>query len=287
MKTNKLPKLLVLSVLGVFALTACDEIVAKPSKYEDPLITTPSSFEEEVYNNIASVVYDSIHESGIGSDVLNEILYLYAVNAFGAYNGNVVVNNAKVGENVVTLSQFAKEGYDAEKMNQFVREHKVYWDSNRTDSNADASDTEKKRVEAKAKTIEDRIAEQMYEKISSGTYTDRHEFYEERFLKSLRGSLESVANPDDVTPYGPTQILPAVEPTEVFDEDKGYLHRDFYDSDSNSYVADEIVPGIYRQLLAEQYLLDETYNTLGRSYARKVNIVKFTNNEDDPKNVYD
>ena len=286
MKTNKLPKVLVLSVLGLFALTGCDDIVAKPTQYEEPLVTTPASFEEEVYNNIASVVYDSIHDAGVGGDVLNEVLYLYAVNAFGPYNGNVVVNNSKVGDSQITLSQFAKEGYDAAKMDAFVQSHKAYWDESRTDASAGASESEKKRVEAKAKTVEDRIAEEMYNKISSGSYTDRHEFSEAQFLKSLRGSLESVSNPAEVTTYGPRQILPAVEPEDVFNPDFGYLHREFYDSDANSYVVDEIVPSIYRQLLAEEYLLEETYNTLGRSYARQVNIIKFTNNDNYPNTGY-
>ena len=35
-----------------------------------------------------------------------------------------------------------------------------------------------------------------------------------------------------------------------------------------------------------RYLLEETYNTLGRSYARKVNIIKFTNNENYPNAAY-
>ena len=145
MKTNKLPKLLVLSVLGVFALTACDEIIAKPTQYEEPLVTTPSSFNEEVYNNIASVVYDSIHDNGIGSEVLNQILYLYAVDTFGPYNANVVVNNSKIGDSQITLAQFAHEGYDASKLETFVKNHKAYWDSSRTDSSAPASESEKKR----------------------------------------------------------------------------------------------------------------------------------------------
>ena len=283
MKTNKLPKVLALSILGIFALTGCDEIVAKPTQYEEPLVTTPASFQEEVYNNIASVVYDSIHESGIGSDVLNQVLYLYAVNVFGPYNGNVVVNNAKIGDSQITLSQAAN---DPTKIDAFVQAHKAYWDASRTDGSAAASDSEKKRVQAKANTIEDRIAEAMYDKISSGSYSDRHMFSETKFLKSLRGSLESVANPADVTPYAPQMILPEIEPEDVFDEGVGYLHREFYDSDTNLYVVDEIVPGIYTQLLAEQYLLDETYNTLGRSYARQVNIVKFNNNDEYPNTAY-
>ena len=47
-------------------------------------------------------------------------------------------------------------------------------------------------------------------------------------------------------------------------------------SNTITYVEDDLIPDIYRTLLVEQYLLDESYPTLGRSYARKVNIVKIT-----------
>ena len=282
MKTNKFSKILALSVLGVFALTACDEVVAKPTQYEEPLITTPESLSEEIYNNIASVVYDNIHEGGIGGEVLNQVLYLYAVNAFGPYNGNVVVNNTKTSDLLgsITLKEAAT---DPSKTETFVKNHKAYWDTDRKDATTPMTTSEKERVEAKYNTIEERIAEEMYNKISGGAYTDRHVFSEKKFLQGLRGSLESVSNPSEVTEYYETQILPAVEPEEVFGN---YLHRAYYDSDNNTYVVDEVVPGIYRQLLAEQYLLEETYNTLGRSYARKVNIIKFNNNDNYPNAAY-
>lgn len=280
MKTNKITKVLALSMLGLLALTACDNsITAHPTQYDEPLITTPN-YSDELYHNIDSVVYDAIENDGIGSDVLNEVLYLYGVSAFGPLNSKVKVNNALVPEDEITLEQAAT---DASKIDAFVLKHKAYWDES-THESATASESEKKRVETKYSSIQSRIAEKMYEKISGGSYSDRHEFYEERFLKSLRSSLESVADPADpaVTPHAPRQILPEYEPEEVFDQ---YLHREYYDGE-NRYIIDEIVPGIYRELLTEQYILDETYNSLGRSYARQVNIIKFANNDNYPNTAY-
>ena len=277
---NKVTKVLALSVLGLLALTACDEVVAKPTKYEDPLVVTPSDFNEEIHNNIASVVYDSIHDTGIGGDVLNQVLYLYSISAFGPYDAKVKVNGEAVGEKEITLAVAAN---DPTKIDEFVKSHKVYWDEKREDSSAPASENEKQRVIQKYKSINSRIAEEMYNKISGSTYVDRHEFSEEKFLKALRGSLESVSDPAKVTEFYKTQILPEVEPENVFGN---YLHRDYYDSADNTYVVDEIVPTIYRQLLTEQYVRDETYNTLGRSYARKVNIVKFVNNDNYPNTAF-
>ncbi|MGM9873839.1 MAG: hypothetical protein ACI31G_02820, partial [Bacilli bacterium] len=89
---------------------------------------------------------------------------------------------------------------------------------------------------------------------------------------------------------------PDVEETQVFDtvtvstgEQVTLLHRSNYQSnykldqvesksDAFTYVEDVIIPKIYTSLLVEQYLLDENYSTLGRSYARKVNIISIKEN---------
>lgn len=285
MKTKKITKVLGLSIIGLFALVGCDEIVSKPTQYEEPLISTPASFNEEVYHNIASVVYDSIHDSGIGEDVLNQVLYLYSVTAFGAYDHNVVVNGAKVPEAEITLTD-AVESYEkensVEKIDSFINSHKAYWDNQ--SSHGAVTANERERVVAKYYSVKDSIAEAMYSKISGGTYSDRHIFSEEKFLKSLRGSLESVEDPNkDGIEFFERQILPEVEAEDVFGN---YLHEEYYQSATNTYVTDKVIPTIYRELLAEQYLLEETYNTLGRSYARKVNIIKFANNSNYPNAAY-
>jgi len=282
MKTKNISKVLALSVLGLLTLTACDDtITAKPSQYNEELITT-STFDEDIYNNIASVVYDSIESEGIGSDVLNEILYLYGVSTFGPLTSKVIVNNKEVGESEITLEQAAT---NSDKIDAFVLAHKAYWDdpsASEHEGGASATNSEKARVIAKYNTIQDRIAEEMYSKISSGSYSDRHYFYEDRFLRSLFSSMESVSKPSTASYKPAAPILPDFEPEQVFDI---YLTRDNYDNE-NRYIIDKVVPGIYRQLLTEQYLIDETYNTLGRSYARQVNIVKFVNNEEYPNTAY-
>ena len=83
------------------------------------------------------------------------------------------------------------------------------------------------------------------------------------------------------------------DPTEYVETT--YLHRENYqdkssyeldasasesaiDSVKARYVEDEVIPTIYRSLLVEQYLLDESYNNLGRSAARKVNVISISAN---------
>ena len=269
-------KILGLSLVGLMALTACStsEIQAKPTDYNDSLITLPSG-QAELYNNVKSVVYDAIHDNGVGSDVLQEVLYLYAVEAFGAYNKQVKVADYDASEHV-TLEEAVKSN-STMTMSEFVKQHKAYWDEGRTSESLEpASETERLRVVAKYTAINSRFAKKMYEKISGGSYTDRHIFSEAKLLKALRAQLENVADPDlaGIELYEGI-IKQEVEPEDVFTH---YLHLEHYMSDANTYIIDEIMPDVYKDLLSELYLLQETYNSLGRSYARKVNIIEFANN---------
>ena len=288
MLNNKIAKLLVLSAIGVLGLTACDEIIAKPTDYDSKLV----NYEEEVYNNVASVVYDAIREGGVGDDVLNEVLYRYAQSVIGFYNRKVTPAPA---EGDITLEDCHLEEGTASftKTNSFVKTHKAYWtlndegkrvndDNVEVADDADASASELARVWAKWDTITTRIATMMYDKISSGSYSDRNIFSEKKFLKSLVGSMYDVTDPVK-NPEGNFYeglLTPDVEPEEVFE--KEVLHYENFSGANHSYIEKELIPEITSQLLTEQYLLDETYNTLGRSYARNVNIIKISNNADYP-----
>ena len=277
-------KLLGLSLAGLMALTACStsEIQAKPTDYNEALITIPSG-QQELYNNVKSVVYDAIHTNGVGSDVLEEILYLYAIEAFGAYNKQVKVNDYDGNEHI-TLQE-AVTSNNTTTMSAFVRQHKAYWDEGRTSESVEpASESERLRVVARYAAINSRFAKKMYEKISDGAYTDRHIFSEAKLLKTLRSQMESVADPSLVgIELYEGIIKQEVEPEDVFSY---YLHLEHYMSDANTYIIDEIMPEVYKDLLSELYLLEETYNSLGRSYARKVNIIEFANNSAYPDAAY-
>lgn len=281
---HKLVKVLALSAIGIFGLVACDEIVAKPNDYSSNLITV-SGWNKEIYNNVMSVVYDQIHDgSGIGSDTLDKILYNYSVALIGRYDKTQLMYS----ETAVPLGEITlKDAYgDEAKAKQFAKNHPAYWDSTRTSSEAEASATEVQRVKAKFETIEKRIAKEMYNKISGTTYADRSIYYEALFLRSLRGELKKVADPAASTTKAYVgQILPSVEPEEVFTKQINgdyLLHKENYQSESNTYIVDEILPNIYKDLLNDQYVLDNTYNSLGRSYARKVNILKLKNVDNYP-----
>ena len=319
-------KLLAVALFCTLGLTACDEIVAKPTDYDKNIVLDNNGEGVDVPNNTMSTVYDAIRKGALAGDVLDEFLYRYAVSAFGPYNN---VTKAKEDtsktlkevarlikskwtdlNNVETLDAASLKGSEAD---EFVKAHKAYWTVNDkgervhykadntpevVDEKESADQLEYARVLAKWNTIEDRIAKALYSAISGNTtYTTRNVFEEKEYIYSLYGNMKKVAKPTEATTY--TGLLwPEVEDIDVFNTDKKVedingtldtiLHRDNYqqhyeltdnsESSSNTitYVEDDIVPTIYRTLLTEQYLYDESYQLLGRSYARKVNIVKLT-----------
>ena len=311
-------KIAAITLLSAFALTACDdEIIAKPTGYDKDSPVVDVDGGKTVYNNDFQSIYDSIREGNLASDVLDELLYQYSVSAFGSYNKIT----AKGDE--ITLKQAVKSSYgDKADANTFIKAHKAFWTKNkageRVDDNlvpvkedADASDSEIARLQAKWETIEKRIAKQLYSQISGGAYSERNIFEEVRFLYALGANIENkVANPSGTGVVNTFKgvLAPSVEDYEVFDvqtediegHDDYILHRDNYqyhadinedESTGNdygiTYVEDKIIPDIYRQLLVEQYVIDESYDTLGRTSARKVSALAIKKNSNYAKGAAD
>ncbi len=282
------------------SLTACSssDIVAKPTDYDDELVTIEG--EKDIFNNIMSVVYDAQRSGNVASDVLDEVLYQYAMSVFGSYNK--VTSKGKEGttlkEAFKAITKNSDGTYSGTTVaDEFIKSHKAYWtvdsDGNRVnDENVAVADdalpanSEYARVVEKWNTIEKRIAQAMYSEISAGTYSDRNYFSEKRYLTTLYNGMKHVENPYNSSLVLTTKLItPDVEDYEVFT--KGLLHREYYQSnydgdetkdEANHYVEDVHIPDIYNELLVEQYLLNETYNTLGRSSARKVNIIAISKN---------
>lgn len=284
-------KILMVTLLSTMGLVACGgEVQAKPTNYNDPLISFSDS-KDEIYHNLVSIIEDAYRDGSLASAVLDKILYQYSVSVFGRYNR--VANPKNLGDSEITLSE-AVESFktgDGSKGRQFVDSHKAYWTTNSDGERIttdDAKESEKNRVLSKWDTIEERIAKTFYDAIKGGSYNNKRGYFdEEKYMAELRSQLKKVVAKDKQTVYTEEDkklITPDVEEKDVFDETKGYLHRSNYQNgETATYVEDEVVPEIYRNLLVEQYLLDESYNTLGRSYARKVNVLTISANSNNDK----
>lgn len=253
MRNKKL--FIAVAALSLVTLAACnDDIVAKPTDYKDNIVDVEGN--DDIFNNVMGTVYDKIREGGIGSEALNDILFEYAVSVVGDYEE----------------LKAAATGNDSAK-DAFVDAHKAY-------QAKDADDTLDKaqsraRVEAKFDTIEKRIKTKMYDDIS-GKADSRHIFSEEDYVHTLKASMYDVKLDEPTGGFFKGIIDVAYEKEDVFEQ---FLHRDLYEG----YIKDELLPDIYRQLLVEQYILDESYNAIGRSFGRQVNVLSITANSDHVK----
>ena len=270
-KLNK--KILLVALLGVLGLTACDDDIASYPKDGDIL---PPSQGQSIYHNELSDIYESIRDGSLASDVLDKLLYEYANTIFGRYTAKAPSYSTNES-NEKTLKAIV-EGGDATAKQEFVKAHKAYWPGATIPENPTAEQlaTAVAKLDAIYQSVEDRIAEALYSKISGGTYSEHNLFSERKFLASLYFDGKKVAKYDDagVQLTEDFIISPEIEGKEVFD--KQVLHIANYYSDTNTYAIDENIENIYRELLIEQYITDESYTTLGRSYARKVNVLSLT-----------
>jgi len=189
--------------------------------------------------------------------------------------------------------------------NNFINDHTAFWskdkNGNRVDDNNKAIEKDKEkdvnpsqseyvRLQMKWESIEKRIAKKLYSAISGGSYSDRNIFEEAKYLRSLKSSIDNKV----VIPDNPADMFTGVLTSKVEDEDvfeEKVLHREYYQSsvkdddddatkaEAATYIEDKIIPDIYRQLLVEQYILDESYDILGRTSARHIDVLSIRKND--------
>ena len=304
MLNKKFKNILAVTLLSTMGLVACsNDVQAKPANYDDHLIAFT---EDDVYHNLVSIIEDAYRDGSLASAVLDKVLYTYASSVFGFYNK---VTATKEGE--ITLKAAAKSAKGADKTDadKFLETHKAYWSLD--DDGNHEKEKEYERISAKWDSIEDRIARNFYGVISGGSHSERGYLDEESYLRELIGQLEKVRSVEDaITANELTRkeqkiiISPLVEEEKVFEtevtSERGtgvtttLMHRGNYQENYGldqeeskesqiTYVEDEIIPSIYRSLLVEQYLLDESYNNLGRSAARKINVLAISENSNNKK----
>lgn len=293
MKTKFIPLLLAPALL----LASCSsEILSTPTDNDNPLIvgSDGSPLTQEIYNNIKSIVYDAMRDNGtLASEVLDEILYQVAISVFGDYNTLTDL----YGKLVLVSGQENTYQTNTE-IDKFINSHSAYWvkdaDGNRL-TDQTSKNKEYIRFKESFERIQERIAERFYSDITSGSYLRNGYFYETDYLMSLRNSINNVANPLDQTNHSLLHdkylIVPEIEEDEVFTYDweeegklNGLLTLSLYENEElgYNYVSNTFIPDIYRNLLVEQYLFDNNYSTLGRAYAREVNIITIANRESSP-----
>lgn len=151
----------------------------------------------------------------------------------------------------------------------------------------------KENADAEAVALKNKIDRRMkhkfYNEISSGSYTYRSVFDEEKFVyQRIYGAENSyivdvngrvgVNDLDPIEFYKEGLFLPSVD-KDNFDEPANKLvHFDYY----TDYLEDTYLEEVYRDLLIESYVETEQSTTLGRNYAREVEYIAISNNSEHP-----
>ena len=257
MKNKKFVPLFLLSAM---MLTACsNEIMAKPIDYDKPLVVDAGTetLASGVANNAMNVIYDAIRDgSTLSNDLLDEVLHQLAISVFGRYK-------TTTDDDSISLKDAAENVDASETVNdtvkQFLESHQSYWiKDDKGDRKVDevSRKREYRRVKETWNRIQDRVSEMIYSAISGGSFNDSlHRFSEEKYLMSLIGSNQNVAdptNPSDI-PGGlilndKVLILPEIKEEEVFDH---FVHEELLENEAKgfNYISKQLVPEIYRELL--------------------------------------
>jgi hypothetical protein len=118
--------------------------------------------------------------------------------------------------------------------------------------------------------------------IASGQFETRNLFSERRFALSIERQLYTLnRQPND--PWVENFVFPprniaSIESGEILDL---AIHIDYY----RDFIIGDLIPRIYREMLSEEYLIQEDYASLGRSYARKVNYIGLRVSNENPEAV--
>ena len=257
--TNKKKGLfLTLVAASAFVLSSCNEVTALPKFYEDPFFLNDDGTKTDVYQNIMSLIYDALTSSSDNpKKVLDEMMYVIAVDQFGSF---------------AEVEELAAKDANAAEVRTFIEAHdNVYRDEN--DAEADKVANEFARLVHFKDTMDYRIKEVFHDAATGGSYSKRSRFDEEKYAVSLVGDLYDIEGvfEDATVWYKDVLVTPDVEVEDIVN----FVHIDRY----QDYIERGVLPRIYREKLVEQFIYDNNYSSLGRTYAREVEYIKIVNND--------
>ena len=257
--TNKKKGLfLTLVAASAFVLSSCNEVTALPKFYEDPIILNDDGAKTDVYQNIMSLIYDALTSSSDNpKKVLDEMMYVIAVDQFGSF---------------AEVEELAAKDANAAEVRTFIDAHdNVYRDED--DAEADKVANEFARLVHFKDTMDYRIKEVFHDAATGGSYSKRSRFDEEKYAVSLVGDLYDIEGvfEDATVWYKDVLVTPDVEVEDIVN----FVHIDRY----QDYIERGVLPRLYREKLVEQFIYDNNYSSLGRTYAREVEYIKIVNND--------
>lgn len=239
-------------------LAGCDDLEATFKYADDPILLRDGA-EMDAYKNDLGELYDLIAK-GQNDRVLDEFIKQIVAREFGTYS---------------ELKEAAKS--DPATIKAFVEKHPKAYKRDTDEKLAESTGAtvdhiQAQRVVESHNDVLKRINKLIYNEVKSSSYTVDGVFREKSYAMAKYAELYKVdVNRTDFFVGNFTAL--------DFSEDavSSVINLDNY----ADYIDRKLAPQVMKDKVVEDYILDNYYTTLGRAYARKVNIVKLSAPSDD------
>ncbi len=291
-----------------FLIVGCstDEIVARPKWIDDPIVNGENG---DLKNNKLKEIYDAVKELGdTNANILNKVMYDIAKKQIG--NFVELEKIVTTGPSIIDTPEFKKfvdEHPVYKSEDKGGTKDQITGDVTiRALTEQEKKIVSHKKIQQQYDDIIDRIFEKLFNEIKGGSYnTDAtfKLFSETEFVHYLEKELYE-PNPEGFNLEEGNKVFlpkPSGSNWETYvnynTTDKGFLHvigddykftpiyaKEVLDKDDNlidydGYIGRKLLPEIYRELLIETYVREQRYTNLGRSYARKVEVLTIPKGE--------
>jgi len=245
-------------IRGLFALSAgfllasCDPVHALPKNHDESIVINNDAEKSEIgiKDNDLLQIYNLI-ESGKNEEVVSQILREIAEKKFGSYK------------------EFYEAANDASKQAAYIAAHSDYFGTEGTEQ----------RFKDFKEDLEARISEAFYNEITSGSYNDEDgKFSEEKFYNAKRYDLYDLPAASAAVKANKFYVTKELTKENAFASLKGEYHN--FTSGKRGYIEEKVFPDILKNKLVESYIYDNNPNSLGRAYARRINYIKVSYEEE-------
>lgn len=248
-----------LALSAGFVLASCDPVKALPKNYNESIVVNNDGSELDISDNDLLQIYNLVEE-GKNEKVVSQILEKIAENKFGTFKDFIEVN-----EGTKSLTDFVSG--DAETKE--VRE-KFFGED---------AETQERRFKDFTEDVTSRISESFYNEITSGSYNDEDgKFSEEKLYNAKRfdlfdlHKLDKTNDADKLVINNKFYVDNTLTKENAIDKLQGVYYN--LEEGAHGYIEEKVYPDILKNKLVEDYIYTENPASLGRAYARKVNYVK-------------
>lgn len=248
-----------LALSAGFILASCDPVKALPKNYNESIVVNNDGSELDISDNDLLQIYNLVEE-GKNEKVVSQILEKIAENKFGTFKDFIEVNDG-----TKSLSDFVSG--DAETKE--VRE-KFFGED---------AETQERRFKDFTEDVTSRISESFYNEITSGSYNDEDgKFSEEKLYNAKRydlfdlHKLDKTNDADKLVINNKFYVDNTLTKENAIEKLQGVYYN--LEEGAHGYIEEKVYPDILKNKLVEDYIYTENPASLGRAYARKVNYVK-------------